>query len=267
MSDKNLPTINQQALLEQYLLLAKSAKGAAAVELIKQVLVAPGIYVFGELLDMPNIQELNNSTQYSPYYQLLHLFAFGTFSNYMENKSSFPELTPAMINKLRHLTIVSLATKEKCIPYSKLLKELDMKNLRELEDLIIDVIYADIVRGKLDQRNSRLEVEYTLGRDIKPADIDIILHVLQEWSDSCETVLNNIENQIIKANNMKDNHLKLKQQIETEVSNIKKNLKAQSQDSDSVEEMREVMQNDKPSKKKPNTKGLGYAIAGYSQVS
>lgn len=37
-------------------------------------------------------------------------------------------------------------------------------------------------------------------------------------SDGCETVLNNIENQIIKANTMKDNHLKLKQQIDTEVS-------------------------------------------------
>lgn len=266
MSDKNLPTINQQTLLEQYLLLAKSAKGAAAVELIKQVLVAPGIYVFGELLDMPNIQELT-ATQYSPYYQLLHLFAFGTFNNYLENKSLYPELSPAMINKLRHLTIVSLATKEKCIPYSKLLKELDMRNLRELEDLIIDVIYADIVRGKLDQRNGRLEVDYTLGRDIKPADIDIIVQVLQEWSDSCETVLNNIENQIIKANTMKDNHLKLKQQIENEVSAIKKNLKAQAQDSDSVEEMREVLQTEKPSKKKPNTKGLGYSMAGYSPVS
>jgi len=254
MSEKNPPTANQQALLEQYILLAKSAKGAAAVELIKQVLVAPGIYVFGELLDMPNIQELSTS-QYSQYYHLLHLFAFGTYSNYVENKSQYPELTPAMINKLRHLTIVSLATKDKCIPYSKLLKELDMKNLRELEDLIIDVIYADIVRGKLDQKNNRLEVDYTVGRDIKPTDVDIVIQVLQDWTDSCETVLSNIENQIIKANSMKDNHLKLKQQIETEITSIKKNLKAQAQDGES-EEMREVLQQDKPSlKKKPNVKG------------
>ncbi|KAG8198768.1 hypothetical protein JTE90_007078 [Oedothorax gibbosus] len=261
MSEKNLPTANQQALLEQYLLLSKSAKGAAAVELIKQVLVAPGIYVFGELLDMPNIQELN-TTQHANYYQLLHLFAFGTYSNYLENKPQYPELTPAMINKLRHLTIVSLATKEKRIPYSKLLKELDLQNLRELEDIIIDVIYADIVRGKLDQKNSRLEVEYTVGRDIKPADVDTIIQVLQDWSDGCETVLNNIENQIVKANAMKDNHLKLKSQIENEVSTIKKTLKAQAQDSDSVDEMREVMQSsEKPSKKKPNTKGLGYSYS------
>ena len=44
--------------LEQFVLLAKTAKGAAAVSLIKQALEAPGVYVFGELLDMPNIQEV-----------------------------------------------------------------------------------------------------------------------------------------------------------------------------------------------------------------
>lgn len=44
--------------LEQFVLLAKSAKGAAAIELIKQVLEAPGVHVFGELLDMPNLIEV-----------------------------------------------------------------------------------------------------------------------------------------------------------------------------------------------------------------
>lgn len=44
--------------LEQFVLLAKSAKGAACTELVKQVLEAPGVYVFGELLDMPNIAEV-----------------------------------------------------------------------------------------------------------------------------------------------------------------------------------------------------------------
>lgn len=44
--------------LEQYVLLAKTAKGAAMAELIRQVLEAPNVYVFGELLDMPNICEV-----------------------------------------------------------------------------------------------------------------------------------------------------------------------------------------------------------------
>jgi len=50
--------ISPTSPLEQFVLLAKSAKGAAAVELVKQALEAPGVYVFGELLDMPNIIEV-----------------------------------------------------------------------------------------------------------------------------------------------------------------------------------------------------------------
>ena len=47
--------------LEQFVLLAKSAKGAAAASLITQALEASGVYVFGELLEMPNIQEVGKS--------------------------------------------------------------------------------------------------------------------------------------------------------------------------------------------------------------
>ena len=53
MGEQSVTSVNP---LEQFVLLAKNAKGAAAVELIKQALEAPGVFVFGELLDMPNIQ-------------------------------------------------------------------------------------------------------------------------------------------------------------------------------------------------------------------
>jgi COP9 signalosome complex subunit 7 len=45
--------------LEQFVLLSKTAKGIAAVELIKQALEVPGVYVFGELLDMPNVRDVS----------------------------------------------------------------------------------------------------------------------------------------------------------------------------------------------------------------
>lgn len=41
--------------LEQFVLLAKTTRGAACLELIRQVLEAPGVYVFGELLALPSI--------------------------------------------------------------------------------------------------------------------------------------------------------------------------------------------------------------------
>jgi COP9 signalosome complex subunit 7 len=45
--------------MEQFILLAKGAKGMAAAELVKQALEAPGLYVFSELMDIPNINEVN----------------------------------------------------------------------------------------------------------------------------------------------------------------------------------------------------------------
>jgi len=52
------PSMSGSAALEQFVLLSKTAKGAAATELIRQALETPGIYVFSELLEMPNIKEV-----------------------------------------------------------------------------------------------------------------------------------------------------------------------------------------------------------------
>lgn len=56
-----------------------------------------------------------------------------------------------------------------------------MPNVRELEDLIIDAIYQDILQGKLDQKEEQLEVEYTMGRDVEPGKVEELLKALQNW--------------------------------------------------------------------------------------
>jgi COP9 signalosome complex subunit 7 len=45
--------------------------------------------------------------------QLLKLFAYGTYREYLNQKSELMELTPIQEKKLKHLTLVSLATKTK----------------------------------------------------------------------------------------------------------------------------------------------------------
>lgn len=64
--------------LEQFVLLAKGAKGAACLELIKQVLEAPGVHVFGELLAMPNIKEVQISAR-----NILNIFVYTFFSLFL----------------------------------------------------------------------------------------------------------------------------------------------------------------------------------------
>lgn len=206
--------------LEQFVLLAKTAKGAAAIELIRQAVETPGVHVFGELLDMPNIKELENGP-YVQYWNTLNLFAYGTYKDYLENKEKVLELTPTQKKKLQHLTIVTLATKNKCIPYSVLLEELDIKNVRDLEDLIIEAIYADIIHGKLDQKNSQLEVDYAgLGRDVRPGDTGAVVETLAAWGEACDTVLSCIEQQISKASIEKQRATYHKDRIQRDVSRL-----------------------------------------------
>ena len=51
---------------------------------------------------------------------MLNLFAFGTYRQYLELKDTLPELSPAMQQKLRHLTIVTLSESNKvCFFFKK----------------------------------------------------------------------------------------------------------------------------------------------------
>ena len=44
--------------IEPFLLLLKDAKGAGAASVLIQAMGAPNVYVFGEILDLPNIKEV-----------------------------------------------------------------------------------------------------------------------------------------------------------------------------------------------------------------
>ena len=56
---------NYSAKLEPFLLMAKSLKGAAAAKLIQDTTSAPAVFVFSELLELPNIQEVRRYYAYT----------------------------------------------------------------------------------------------------------------------------------------------------------------------------------------------------------
>lgn len=69
--------------LEPFLALSKSATAPrAASDLIIQATTAPNTYIFAELLQAPNIQNLRTSEEYAPYLTLLEIFAWGTWADY-----------------------------------------------------------------------------------------------------------------------------------------------------------------------------------------
>ncbi|XP_067006696.1 COP9 signalosome complex subunit 7b [Anabrus simplex] len=233
MADKG-PVVNtNSSAIDQYVKSAQNAKGPAVVEVIKQALEDPGLYVFGELLDVQSVSELAKS-DHSDYFDLLQLFAYGVYRQYLEKRNSLPVLTPTQMKKLKHLTIVSTAAKSKLLPYATLLQELDIANVRELEDLIIESIYCGIIHGKLDQKNRQLEVDYTIGRDVRLEDLGFVVDVLQEWCNSCEDMLSCVEQQICRANSTKQQSLQHKEAIQQQISEVRAAMKLPSQCSDEV---------------------------------
>ncbi|KAI8930193.1 hypothetical protein BC831DRAFT_440816 [Entophlyctis helioformis] len=182
--------------LEPFLLLAKSARGAACAKLIQDALAAPGVFVFGELLDLPAVHELAKSEQHAKYFRLLEVFAYGTLQDYKDNASTLPPLNPLQLKKLQHLTMVTLSSKNRILLYDDLLHALDIPNVRELEDIIIDAIYQNILTGKLDQKKKCVVVEYAMGRDVKQEQTGEILAVLRQWLRTTEDILSHTDSKV-----------------------------------------------------------------------
>jgi COP9 signalosome complex subunit 7 len=105
------------ARIQQFVLLAKGAKGRALGELIVRATSEPGLFGFGELLALPHVQEVCvrctcihaqhacarvviaqlehvwhvqiSAGHMAPFYRLLQLFCYGTWSDYAGALCSF----------------------------------------------------------------------------------------------------------------------------------------------------------------------------------
>lgn len=68
------------------------------------------------------------------------------------------------------------------IAYGELLQQLELGNIRELEDLLItDCFHSGIVKGKLDQRAQRLTVHESIARDVRAEQLQPILDAVASW--------------------------------------------------------------------------------------
>lgn len=154
----------QQTTFDQFHKLIKenATNKQEIAKFIEQILENSSLYTFSEFLQLPEINEVISvieqdttkiltplpilfqlkTGEFEKHYNTLNLFAFGTYRQHLENKAKLLQLTPVMDRKLKHLTILTLATQKKTLPYDDLMNELDLKNVRHLEDIIIEAIYA-----------------------------------------------------------------------------------------------------------------------------
>jgi len=182
------------AELKQFCILASKQKGRACAALIQQVISNKKIFNYGDLLSMNSVNQLNEDNgEYNTYYNTLELFAYGKYIDYVNNKEKYLELNDLQIIKLKQLTIVSLAEKSRNINYSILQNELDINDIRLLEDLIIDTIYLGLIKGKLNQRQQTLRIIDTMRRDVRPNQLRELIDSLKIWQENVATLIDTVE--------------------------------------------------------------------------
>ncbi|KAH8813221.1 hypothetical protein F5884DRAFT_787763 [Xylogone sp. PMI_703] len=184
--------------LEQFIVLTKSASSPrAAVDLIIRATSHPNTYIFAELLDTAPVQGLADSPEYSAYLTLLKIFSYGIYTDYYVTPN-LPKLNEAQIQKLRQLSIITLAKDPAKLTYENLIRVLELRDERELEDLVISCLYAGLLTATLDPYHKIVCVTSVSPlRDLPPNSIPSMLNALNEWSSRCESTLADLEKQIV----------------------------------------------------------------------
>nr|CAH8832582.1 unnamed protein product [Trichobilharzia regenti] len=217
--------------VETFLSQLPTADNSTLPELILSITECPGLFVFGEFLDHPKIQSLENG-ELSQYFDLMNLFCYGTFETYASNHSAYPELRPAHIRKLKQLSIIDEAHNQKRIPYDLLFKKLGLTSSRDLEDLIIELFYLEAITGKLDQQKALLEVDSAVGRDIRIEEIPQLHQKLDSWCNQVENVLAHIASEIKGVNDRRCQSEMHQKEISEASLSIKEALRGQLAKSD-----------------------------------
>ncbi|KAL9434831.1 hypothetical protein AB3S75_021156 [Citrus x aurantiifolia] len=214
----------QAELIDHFVKQASNQKGAALGSVIVEATSQPSLFAFSEILAVPNIAEFEG-TENSKYLDMLRLFAHGTWSDYKNNAGHLPQLVPDQVLKLKQLTVLTLAETNKVLPYDELMEELDVTNVRELEDFLInECMYTGIVRGKLDQLRRCFEVQFAAGRDLRPGQLGSMIQTLSNWLTTSDNLLISIQEKIKWADTMNEMDKKHRKDLEEKVEEAKKSL-------------------------------------------
>ena len=183
---------------EQLLVLAKSHKAKALEMIIEKVLADPSIYKFSEFLDIENVQKLGGSNKYL---KSLKLFAYENYEDYKNNSKEYIVLNEKQLKKLKMLSVITMAGKSKTLSYTKLSKDLDISSKKDLEDILLELIYNRLINATLDEKNKVVYVEWTFGRDTKAEDVDEMVEKLELWVEKMKKVETNVERHINDLDN------------------------------------------------------------------
>jgi COP9 signalosome complex subunit 7 len=179
------------AFLANFVSLARTTDGGAATaSIVAKALSQRQVLFYGELLDVPAVQKLRGT----PEFALLELFAYGTYQDWLAQRAQLPPLSEEQLFKLRQLTVVSLAgASSGTLLYSVCQGATGIDSVRDLEDIVISCVYANLLRARLDQKHLRIIVEWATGRDLPVHALDPVLAKLDAWCANADAILTELK--------------------------------------------------------------------------
>ncbi|EFO24717.1 hypothetical protein LOAG_03777 [Loa loa] len=176
-------------MVEVYLSNFRNAVNAEEVaQQICSVVEASDIHAFAQFLAEPSVKTLQNDPDYCKYYNLLCLFAYGTYGDFVARKNDLPELSEIMLRKIRQLTLVTMCTRSKIFSIKDAMRELQIIDLQEFQRLFISAIYDGIIQGRLNAQKSEVEVFSWKNRDIADDELDNVCQELHKWIQRCTDI-------------------------------------------------------------------------------
>jgi len=73
------------------------------------------------------------------------------------------------------------------------MRELHVDNVRSMEDLVIEAVYAGLVDGKLDQQKRLLRVKSFAARDVRHECIGDLIDTLTAWRGNIADLIANVD--------------------------------------------------------------------------
>lgn len=130
--------------------------------------------------------------------QLLEIFAYGVWNDYSSIKSTLPEElqfanTSNAARKLKALTIMTMFEDRTSIQFDELLNTLGIDNTVDLENIIIDLMGARLLIGKIDERNKLVTCERLGSRCVKNTteSLDAIIKEINDFRQNVDNVIKN----------------------------------------------------------------------------
>ena len=124
----------------------------------------------------------------SPERNLLEIFAYGTWEDYLKIKDSLPDSLKLQNNsvgerKLKELSILTIMQNEVSYSIDKLMTMLHIDNFMEAEMMLIDLFGSDLIVGKINENDHTLTCERAASRCIpnNPESIQAIIDDLNAF--------------------------------------------------------------------------------------